>query len=48
MHTEVAPGSRWYRVYDGRFGYDAFNPGFGDTRFAPFDSAGSGDRVPTM
>lgn len=47
-HTEVVPGSRWYRVYDSRFGYDAFNPGFGDTRFAPFDSTGFGDRVPTM
>ncbi len=37
-----------YRVYDGAYGYDEHNPGFGDTRFAPFDDLTSGDRVPAM
>jgi hypothetical protein len=26
-----------YRVYDGKWGYDEFNAGWGDTRFAPID-----------
>lgn len=37
-----------YRVYRTQWGYDEFNPGFGDTRFAPFPAAGTGERVPTM
>jgi RES domain len=37
-----------YRVYSTRWGYDEFNPGLGDTRFAPFDAAATGARVPTM
>lgn len=37
-----------YRVYATKRGYDEFNPGFGDTRFAPFDTAATSDRVPAM
>ncbi len=37
----------WFRVYDARDGYAEPNPGFGDTRFAPFDDA-DGVRVPTF
>ena len=37
-----------YRVYDGTWGYDEHNPGYGDTRFAPFDDLIAGARVPTM
>lgn len=45
----TVPTSRgWYRVYDGRDGFAQPNPGFGDTRFAPFDDARTRDRVPTM
>jgi hypothetical protein len=36
-----------YRCYDGTWGYDEPNPGFGDARFSPFDSV-VGDRVPSM
>lgn len=38
----------WFRVYDARDGFGQPNPGFGDTRFAPFDALGSGHRVPTL
>ena len=42
------PGDRtWYRVYDARDGYATPNPGYGNTRFAPFDDT-SGARVPTL
>lgn len=41
------PGTPMVRVYDSTWGYDEFNPGVGDTRFAPFDDAG-GASVPTM
>jgi hypothetical protein len=37
-----------YRVYDGTWGYDEHNPGFGDARFSPFDNATDGHRVPSM
>jgi len=37
-----------FRVYDGTWGYDEHNPGFGDARFSPFDATDSGARVPTM
>lgn len=40
-------GREMARVYDSTWGYDEHNPGVGDTRFAPFDSA-AGHRVPTM
>lgn len=43
----VPAGSHLARVYDSTWGYDEHNPGFGDTRFAPFESA-AGVRVPTM
>lgn len=41
-------GRRLYRVYDGTWGYDEFNPGFGDSRFAPIDDPASGERLPSM
>lgn len=38
-----------YRVYDGTWGYDEFNPGLkGDTRFAPIDDPMTGQRLPNM
>lgn len=43
----VPEGAEWYRAYDSTWGYDEPNPGFGDTRFGPFD-ANDGHRVPTM
>lgn len=43
------PATRvWVRVYDGNDGFNTPNPGHGNTRFAPFDDASSGARVPTM
>ncbi len=44
---ELPAGSPQYRVYDTTWGYDEFNPGFGDTRFAPFDDS-TGRRIPAM
>ena len=38
----------WFRVYDARDDYSDPNPGFGDTRFAPFDAVATGARVPTL
>ena len=46
--TTFAPGAALYRVYDGTWGYDEHNPGFGDARFSPFDDATDGHRVPSM
>lgn len=37
----------WFRVYGAQGGFAQPNPGFGDTRFAPFDDA-RGRRVPTI
>lgn len=37
----------WHRAYDGTWGYDEYNPGYGDARFSPFDSR-TGSRVPSM
>lgn len=39
---------QWFRVYDSRDGHGQPNPGYGDTRFAPFDAVGTGKRVPTL
>jgi len=44
----VPQDRRWFRVYDSVDGYALPNPGFGDTRFAPFDALGSEMRVPTF
>lgn len=41
-------GRRLYRVYDGTWGYDEYNPGFGDGRFAPVDDPLTGERLPSM
>lgn len=27
----------WFRAYNGTWGYDEYNPGYGDARFSPFD-----------
>ena len=48
LRTCQVPISRvLWRSYDGSGGWADPNPGFGDTRFAPFDDAG-GARVPVM
>lgn len=44
---ELPQGSGLYRVYDGTWGYDEPNPGFGDARFSPFDDP-DGTRVTFM
>lgn len=44
----LASGRTLYRVYDGTYGYDQHNPGFGDTRFAPIDEPTTGKRLPNM
>lgn len=44
----LARGRTLYRVYDGTYGYDQHNPGFGDTRFAPIDDPATGKRLPNM
>jgi len=44
----MAPGTALYGVYDGTWGDDEHNPGFGDARFSPFDDLADGHRVPTM
>jgi len=36
-----------FRCYDGTYGYDETNPGYGDARFSPFDDA-TGARVPVL
>lgn len=41
-------GRPLYRVYDGTWGYDEFNRGWGDTRFAPVDDPVTGTRLPNM
>src|SRR5664279_1464839 len=44
----MASGTALYGVYDGTWGDDEHNPGFGDARFSPFDDIGDGHRVPSM
>jgi hypothetical protein len=44
----LTSGRTLYRVYDGTYGYDQHNPGFGDTRFAPIDDPTTGKRLPNM
>ena len=34
--TELTTNDPWWRCCDSTWGYDEFNPGNGDTRFAPF------------
>ncbi|GAB3928856.1 hypothetical protein GCM10011575_13540 [Microlunatus endophyticus] len=47
LHVEqIAEQTVLYRVYDGAWGYDEPNPGFGDARFSPFDALSDGRRVP--
>jgi RES domain len=46
--TTVPAGSSWYRAYDATWGYDEFNPGYGDARFSPVDDPVTGDRLPSM
>ncbi|EMQ99839.1 RES family NAD+ phosphorylase [Paeniglutamicibacter gangotriensis] len=48
LHVSFPTSRHWYRVYDARDGYGHPNPGFGDTRFSPFDSLGTGERVPSF
>lgn len=44
----IAADQAWYRVYDARDGMNSPNPGYGDTRFAPFDSLSNQMRIPTL
>jgi hypothetical protein len=44
----LASGRTLYRVYDGTYGYDQHNPGFGDTRFAPIDDPSTGIWLPNV
>ena len=44
--TTLPVGSSWHRVYHARFGCAEPNPGYGDSRFAPFDAAHTGQRIP--
>lgn len=46
--TTIDAGTTWNRVYDSRFGHMEFNPGFGNARFSPFDSAVDGKRIATI
>ena len=46
--TTLPAGTPLYRVYDGTWGYDEHNPGYGDARFSPFDDTSDGHRVPSM
>lgn len=46
--ARFAASRTWFRVYDARDGHTQPNPGFGDTRFAPFDALSDGHRVPTL
>lgn len=49
LAIETFPAHRaWYRIYDARDGFGSPNPGFGNTRFAPFDDLRTGQRIPTM
>src|SRR6201998_2185405 len=49
LQTFTLPRARaLYRVYDGTWGYDEHNPGFGDSRFAPIDDPATGIRLPSM
>lgn len=45
--ARLEAGRALFRVYGPAWGYDEFNPGFGDARFSPFDDA-SGRRVPAL
>lgn len=44
----LAKGRLLYRVYDGKWGYDEFNQGWGDTRFAAIDDPVTAKRLPHM
>lgn len=48
VHATFPSAMHWFRVYDARDGYSHPNPGYGDTRFAPFDSLSTGKRVPSL
>lgn len=44
----VATGQPWSRVYHSRYGHMEFNPGYGNARFSPFDSALDGARIASI
>jgi len=44
----LSAGKLQFRCYDVTRGYDEFNPGYGDSRFAPFDSLSAGSPVPAL
>lgn len=43
----IPAGGVWHRCYAVKFGYDEPNPGYGDSRFSPFDDA-DGRRVAVL
>jgi hypothetical protein len=45
--VELLADTPLFRCYDGTWGFDEPNPGYGDARFSPFDDL-QGGRVPTM
>lgn len=47
LSTRIATGATVCRAYELRFGYGSFNPGVGDTRFAPLTTS-TGVAVPTL
>jgi hypothetical protein len=46
--VSLGAGTPLYRVYDGTWGYDEHNPGYGDARFSPIDDPLHGGRLPSM
>lgn len=46
--VQFAESTIVYRVYNGTWGYDEPNPGFGNARFSPFDALEDGRRVPVL
>ena len=46
--TTIVADTPWYRVYSATWGYDEFNPGYGDARFSPIDDPETSDRLPSM
>lgn len=46
--TTLDDDKDWFRVYDAQDGFGQPNPGYGDTRFAPFDASATGRRVPAL
>lgn len=46
--ADIPAGRTFFRVYDATWGYDEYNPGFGDARFSPIDEPHTGRRIPSL